>query len=416
MELLNFYLESIFYFLEVPTANDICSPDGNITSLCKSTINFTMTYCLVLSVFLLYFSKKLRSGVKFLTFSVISITSCFYFADSILKKISNPASYGLDGFVTSYYFWLFLITTLLLLGLFYYENRIRFFKLAAIASLIAIIMLSFWGRGTYEQYYVLSGYFGQEYDLFELFKSETFRIILWFFFATTIFGLLLVAYEWIVSGNLVPNLFFRGYKVFLVMSLMLTFSLLSLPIGDFLNEKDVQKAKDFINDIKKDVDKFYLENGEYPKFISDFINEEKENPFLLKRHEYFTLGVRGTYYFSRADKYCFIFQNPSADFGYYSITSNREWRQYSDNKDFGNVYLSMCDESLENEETLFSDHFGMPYADDELTKIYYEFNSPDNIPHSKESTRIIHEKIMKYGKEVDPKIFDYYKDNISGQE
>lgn len=414
MDLLGFYLESIFYFFEFPTASDICVDSGNITYLCKSVINFTLVYFCVMLAFSIYLGRNLQAGVKFLLYSILAIITCFFFADKILTKIANPATFGMELFVVSFYFWGFLISLALLSALFYYEKRVKILIPALAITLFSIFLFSLFGRGTYEQYLVLTGSINGEYTIENFLYSDLARMIISFFAVTLFYGLFLLAYHWIKKGEILPKLFFRGFPLSIIISLLTLFSLVSLPVGDVINESDVANAKNYIDEIKKNVDKYYLENDEYPRFISDYIDDsEQENPWLLKRQEYFTMGVRGTYYFSRAHKYCFIFQNPASDFSYFSMTSSRGWNKYNDNERFGNVYLEMCDEGQENEEELFAGHLGLRSPDDPLTSIYYDFNSPDLVPESKEATTILHEKIKEYGDKVDPEIFKYYKDNIS---
>ena len=174
-----------------------------------------------------------------------------------------------------------------------------------------------------------------------------------------------------------------------------------------INKYDVADAKSFINEIKKEVDKYYLENGEYPKFVGNLINEQEENPFLLARHEYFTMGIRGTYYFSRPDKYCFVFQNPSKDFGYYSTTSSKEWRYTKITSDFTDAYVRMCDEEYESYEQLLTGHLGLDSEFNVIDKIAYDYNAPVQAEMSKKATQLLHEKILEEGYK-NPEIFRFY--------
>lgn len=416
MELLKFYLESIFYLVEFPTASSICSQSGNITDLCNGVINFTLFYSLALVVATVLMAKDLSKALRFLLFAIISIVLVFFFADRILVKISNPATFGMEPFIICFYFWAFLISEALVACLLYYEKRARVIVPMIGISLVFIFMFALFGRGTYEQYLILTGSFGDGYDIDYFLNSDIAKIILMLFAFTLIQSLLALAYKWVKTGIVSPDIFFRSYPIFFVVTILSFTSLLSLPVGDFVNESDVAEAKEYIDELKKDVDKYYLENGEYPKFIEDYVkNMGDDNPWLLKRHEYFTMGIRGTYYFSRPQKYCFIFQNPSSDFSYYTMTSSRDWNKFSETSGFDNVYLTMCDEEQEDESTLFANHFGMPTPDDPLTNLEVEFNALEKVPESKEATTVLHERIIEKAKE-EPEILEYYKDNIGGSQ
>lgn len=409
MELLSFYLESIFYFLEFPTASDICKAGNDITYSCTSVINFTLTYSAILIIFTIFISKNLKSGFKFLIFSLISIISIFIIANIILLKLASQAIYGLESFIIVFYFWIFAIFSLHLASLFFFEKKRKLISSALIITILAIIACALFGRGTAEQYVSIIGGFGELYELGYFADSDIFKLIVIISAITLMFSLLHLATTWIKESIISPITFFRNFPILIIFVILIATITISIPLGDLINKRDISAAQRYIETIQKKVDKYHLENGEYPKFIADMIDEEADNPWLLKRHEYFTLGIRGTYYFSRAQKYCFLFQNPSANFGYHSLTSTRGWHKYSETNSFGNVYLSMCDEAYENEETLFADHFGMDSLNDDLFGLSYQFNSPNNLPETRAASPILHNKIIDYGNNVDPDVFKYYR-------
>jgi len=191
----------------------------------------------------------------------------------------------------------------------------------------------------------------------------------------------------------------------------LTLPVASIFIGEKFNGKDVKEAQDYIDIVARRVNKFYYENGEYPKFIENML-PDGASPRLLKRHEFFTGGVRGTYYFSRKEKYCFIFQNPTRKFGYYSKTSEHDWRFTQETGEFDDVYINLCDESLTTYEDLISNHLGVSKGDDYVDQIK-SISGEIYVPaESKKATGILEQKLDEAGK-IDPNIFNHYNDAFS---
>jgi len=193
----------------------------------------------------------------------------------------------------------------------------------------------------------------------------SFKLICAFTILALLAGFIRFLEHWVKSGEFKFSYFSKTLHRLFLFSAMFFISALSIPLGEFYNEKDVKNARNYIDNIKKKVDKYYYENGEYPKFIEQFL-PEGESPKLLERHEFFTYGVRGTYYFSRAEKYCFLFQNPNRDFGYYSLTSERDWRFSRNSDSYDNVFINLCDESMKSYESLISQHLGLGSDEDKL--------------------------------------------------
>ncbi len=414
MELLNFYFQSIFYFFEIPDTSQVCASGSSITYLCKSILNFSATYSFIMLLFVLFLAKDLNKSFKFLTFAILQIVVCFFFADKILSKISNPATYGMEPLIISFYSWTFIMSFLVMFGLFYQNFRKRFLIIAVLTTVIFSALFGLFGRGTYEQFIIVTGSLGNVHTLESIMRSEIIIVGFWFLISSIAISLYKLAYTWVKDAKLLPEVFFDSIIYAVIFCLILPITLISLPIGSAVNKSDIEAAKVYIAKIKDKADRYYLENGEYPKFVGDIVEKlEDDNPWLLKRHEYFTLGVRGTYYFSRAEKYCFIFQNPSSDFSYFSMTNMRGWNKYSETKSFDDSYLAMCDEVYENEETLVADHLGMESPDDRLRSLSFDLNQPNTIPQSRESTTILHDRIMKYGEE-DTDVFNYYRNNYEG--
>ena len=219
MDLLIFYIDSIFYFLEFPTASEICTDDGGIIHMCKSTINFVSFYpicLLIISVGLA--SKSFGSALKFFCFGLLSSIISFYFADRILSKITSPASYHIEDFFFSFYIWSFLITNLLIASCLYFEKFRKFIFIGLVLTIVSIILFSIYGRGTFEQFLVIKGVEAETYGFKELFSSELVKLVAFYFCFCLIYALLSLTAKWIKDAEIVPYLFFRNFISFAVFS------------------------------------------------------------------------------------------------------------------------------------------------------------------------------------------------------
>jgi hypothetical protein len=406
MELFEYYITSIFYFLEFPKAEALCLQDSSIKEYCDATLQM-LNYSNIIAIILLIISA---SRVKFLSKAIIFypvfLIASFYIADISLKTISKTEFFGLENFVialASYSFFIILLFSICILFR-HFEKPATF--LAGVISIIFIFVLAYLGRGTFEQYILLAGNSFKDITLNGLLLSYLFQLFIFILLTTIFFSLIDLAVEYIKLGHVHPRFFFLKYIYFFIFSLFISLLLISLPLGNYYNDKDVKEAKSFINSIKEQIDIYYLEYGEYPRIIEDYLPED-ENPRLLKRHEFYTMGIRGTYYFSRPEKYCFVFQNPDYDFGYYSLTSNRDWAYSASTDDFENLYISLCDETQESYESLMAGHLNLKNPDDELGKLLIQFNALNTPASSEASSDALHRKILEVGKE-NPEVFRYF--------
>ncbi len=408
MELLKYYIIKIFEFLSFPDAKEICGHSPDFSSDCSLILNFAFYFTPIILLINLFIFSNIRLGLKFLIFSISAIISLFFFSDRALNRISDASNYGFENFIILFNLWCFLAFCLLVLANIFYHKRTGFFYAIFIISALFSFLFILFGRGALEHIGTLSGTIFREFSISNLYKSFLFKEILLFFIFSAIYGFIVLILHWVKTGLIIPNLFFSRLYIFSIFFVASVILLISIPFGILVNNQDVNYAKNYIGDIKTKIDKYYYENGEFPKVLDDFLDIKKENPFLLERHEYYSYGIRGTYYFSRDDKYCIIFQNPAINFGYYSITNLRDWQFTSNQDSFDNVFINACDETSEDTEGLVSGYLGMATPDDYLNSSAIEFNIPNVPPVSKKSTEILHEKIIDYGKK-DPSIFRYYR-------
>lgn len=406
MELLKFYFLNIFYYISFPKASEVCSEAESIEAYCNAIISSAFYSPLLILFGLVIISLKPKKFIRKLAFLASFFLSIFIISDALLKDISDPTKYGLENYFIVYYFWAFILFNITAISaLFRYNKKLLISSI--IFTLIISILLGFLSRGTFEANAALIGSYQIEGEFGNLFKAYNF--IIWKVFAAFILSCSLVnlASGWVLKGEVKPKEFFKNLLLIFVLLPIIYLNLISLPIGNYFNKKDVSEAIDFIDKIKENVDKYYLENGEYPKVVVDYIEGKASDPWLLKRHEYFSLDIKGAYYFSRPKKYCFIFQNPNKDFGYYSLTSTRDWRYNEDVKGFEDVYLKLCDETDQSLENLVAGQIGLKDPDDLIGKMAIETNTLLSPAISKTISGDLHEKIIEYG-DKDPEIYRYY--------
>jgi|GEM_PF-6179088 len=388
---------------------EICSDSESLKNSCIAITAFSFLYFLVALALLLFFSFKPKNLIKKTLFLIASVIALFLFADLALKQLTHPNTWGLDLFIISYYFWCFLVITVFVFALLFpYRQKMVIIALLGI-TLVLTVFFGFWGRGTEEMLSPIFGLFFYEKTFSSFTMGFTYKLVVFTLLSAFVYSLVFQAIYWVQTSNVDIKLFFQPYYSALKFMPILLVPTLSYFIGSYVNERDVSAAKSFIWQVKSKTDKYYLENGEYPRVIEAFINsKETETPWLLKRHEYFSYDIPGTYYFSRADKYCFIFQNPNKDFGYYSITSTRDWRYIEEKDSFDNLYLELCDETQNSSEDLIAGRMGLEGTNDFLGELGIEMNKHIVPAISRETDRILHNKIIDYGKTQDPTIFKYY--------
>lgn len=406
MELLKFYFLNIFYYLSFPEVSEVCSEAESIKAYCSSIISFAFYSPLLILFGFIIISLRPKEFIRKLIFLASFFLSIFIISDALLKDISDPTKYGLENYFIVYYLWAFALFNITVISvLFGYRKKLIISSI--IFTLAFSILLGFLSRGAFEANATLIGAYQLEGSSESLFKAYNF--VIWKIFAAYIlsYALLDLGLSWVLKGEVIAKKFFINLLIILSLLPIIYLNLISLPIGQYINKKDVSEAKIFIDGIKKNVDKYYLENGEYPKVIVDYIEGKQSKPWLLKRHEYFSLDITGAYYFSRPKKYCFIFQNPNKDFGYYSLTSTRGWRYNKNVKDFDDVYLKLCDETDQSLENLVAGQIGLKDPDDLLGKMAIETNTLLSPAISKTISGDLHDKIMEYGDE-NPEIYRYY--------
>jgi hypothetical protein len=395
MNLLFFYLEQIFLSFSFPLPSQICSGDQTMLPMCKASVSFALiSGLLILITLTIIIIRSFKLNFKFIPSLVFLLLLSFFLADYSVKQIQNPVVFGIEWFVLLYYLWCFILTLIFLLNLYFPKSFKKTLFSAIILTLIFTFLFAYKGRGNVEQITILIGGLLAEFSISYLLLSSSAKFIIGLFLVTIIFSLVETIAVWIKTGDAKFKNFLTSLKIFSAYLIIIILPAISIPIGEYFNKQDVKDAKEFIDNVKIKADKFYFENGEYPKFIEDMLPSEK-SPRILARHEYFTQGIRGTYYFSREDKYCFLFQNPNRKFGYYSITSERGWRFSRDNRDYASSFIALCDESNKSADSLISNHLGVESEDEMVNRIAADIGaaSPNILPLTPVTSQKLKEKM-----------------------
>jgi hypothetical protein len=416
MDLLKYYFFTLFPDLYLPTPTEICADGGQIKSYCFGLLyglNFFVIAAIILPLALSVF-KKFKLSIKCFLFLLPIATLGFWVIDYILKQLSEVANFGSDAFVVTFYLWWFFAILCFYFTIIFpnsaYLSRKKTILIFFVGTILATISFVFTGRGTIEHITPLIGGLLAKFTLEFLYLSFIAKIITIFFVFGFVFWLSKFLYFWVVTG--VFNKLDLKATSFLVIifSIISLWPIASLPFGEYINKKDVESAQKFIDEIIKKTTKKKFENGEYPKVISDMFEVKSDYPKLLKRHDYLSFGTKGSYYFSRKDKFCFVFQNPARKLGYYSITSTKpNWKFSSYKGSLEEEYINVCDEQYAGSDNIIGGSLGLtdPYSEIEemAAKVGAETRKP---AITLKANQVLKTILDEYGKK-DPTIFDQPK-------
>ena len=372
--------------------SEVCGGDETMIPICVSAVSFAAIYGLLAIIFsAVILFKNYRKNFIYIPSIIISILLVFFLADYAIKQIQSPIKFGIEWFVLSYYLWCLAIVSLFIMNVLFYKNTKRLLIANMLLAIIFTAVLAYTGRGNIEQITPLLGGLLAKFSWKFLWLSDNFKLLCLLFCLAFLYGFCSVISSWIKTGEAKFGIILKPVKLFFVYVIFILIPITSIPIGEYFNKADISSAKNFIDKVKTDVDKYYYENGEYPKFIEKML-PSGASPNILARHEYFTAGIRGTYYFSREDKYCFLFQNPTRKFGYYSITSERGWRFSRDTRDYGESFIALCDESNKSSDSIISNHLGIESEDEMVNRIAADVGAG---PSKSPLTPITTQKIME---------------------
>lgn len=408
MDLINFYFAVIFGGHGLPYPADVCADGQQIKNYCSGLLIGLNTVCVItiVSLIALLCVKRFKCAAKAFGLSLILLPLAFITVDYILKQLSDVANFGNDWFVISFYLWCFVAIAAFLKAIFFCRGKLYTLIFLA-TTIIATVIFAYTGRGTIEHITPIIGGLLAEVTFDYLSLSFVAKLIAAFFAIGLGAWILIFVCKWVKTGELKSYGLGRIAALTLAFSLISLISVASLPFGEKFNEKDLREAETFIDEITKSVTKYKLENGEYPKTISPLLVINDNYPKLLARHDYLSYGATGAYYFSRKDKYCFVFQNPARKLGYHSKTSSRnKWRFSSYKGSLEEEYINVCDEQMAGSDNIIGGSLGLTDPYSEIEEMAAQVGAETQKPAiSLKASQALKDVINEYGKE-DPTIFD----------
>ena len=306
----------------------------------------------------------------------------FYLAENL--AIYDTISYktaGSEKFIQEFYQFFAVMISILFTCLLYRKLWFIGYFIAIIISIRAIFQFGETGRGRFDHIDYLIGGSLQELSLYAIGLSDMLEIIFYLTIFIFSFCFLHQITFWVKYGKFTGG----SVKKFIV-KIMLFYALLllpiaSLPLGFAKNKQDVEQAQKYIENIAEYADSYHILNEEYPRQITEYMESiEDTTPLLLQIHDYLSRSfhdyiasdLKGSFYLSRPQKYCFVFLNASYPYGYYSTTSDRGWQFYQTTDSLEHIYPDVCDEPKEASSIeLLSEHLGLKTADDPLAEIEF---------------------------------------------
>lgn len=341
----------IYYYLMFDISR-LCTPlneNDKIAEYCPYVLNsyylFYTLYALIAlkTAVLVMWWRAHRARVFWV--GIFTLLFAMRFHAMLLAEILDPRIYTFEPMIVlSYVFMLVLIGLTFLWWAFPAKSRLLT-RIALITAVISIPLFAVTGRGSIEHAYMYVGGFPWQISIAAFSLSRLLWLVAVTLFCGFIYWLVRCVAVWIRDGDAAQM---RTRTILPSVAMMLTaivVSSLSYPLGLWFAARDVNDAKTFIADLIKEAKVYKERHGDYPKDIAPFATVMlHEKPRLLNRYEYLAMGYPGSYYFSRESKFCFVFQDPSKPYGYFSITSERDWKYIDEKATLEESYLSVCDD------------------------------------------------------------------------
>lgn len=328
---------------------------------------------------------------------------------TVLAQLAWQAEMAaIQTFTYEYYYaalYLWMAALLWLFVLYLALGAPRVLHAALVLTLIFTAIAVVEGRGSSEHVVSLIGLSFQEPSLRALLRSTLLYLPVAMLSLALAVGLLRVLWHWINRGGLALAAFSKPLQyagIWVVVSLL---PLVSIPLGEQLNEQDVEAALRYVEQQAVLAEEHRIETGEYPRDIRMVAHKDAEKPRLVRIYEYYSNNIEGAYYLSRAKKYCFIVHNPGKDFGYFTLTSDQEdWSYYNNVPSLEEHYAEVCGErGLKSHESLMANYLGLHHSEDRYGKISIDLDRVIRPAMTAASTGELKEELGKLG-EQDPSI------------
>ncbi len=358
----------LFYLLLLQTLWGSCEQAADL-ELCHFGRNTHIVFYTLITLSFLMFPVAIAlrfSMWKWLTLSLLGAMSFYAGLTNFSAYISDVRIYSYEPFFALASYYLPLLILLFTASLLFIGKRRLLIILSAVAAVCFIIAAALTGRGTTWHYSLL---LGLPVDNLLLWQHNTLvQLGLVFLAIATVYYLLHGVISWVKTGFWQAPLKHPLF-VFILFSLLLASSLLSLPLGSALHQRDISAAQAYLEGLSPKLEEYRKQHAEYPMSIAEII-EKDTLPRLLARHDEILFGGKGNFYLSRPDFYCVVFHDPSSNYGYFSKTVDRDWRYSHKGQSFAQHFAAMCDAEKPT-QNLIAGHLGLEGTDDPLAGIHY---------------------------------------------
>lgn len=326
------------------------SPEEEISYYCPYVLStyyfFYTVYVLAIITGVLgslyWHGHRLKIGLISLGSLVVGMN----FHQFALNELADPRIASFEPLIVGSYVWLLASVIITLLYWAYPQLAQRWWRAMAGITLLASLFLAITGRGSMEHVYTLVGGLPWQISIAAYSLSKCLWLLLMLALTGIIIFIIHAITTWIQRGQVMPSHYsylWRGWRM--VFCGFAVAGVISYPAGLLLARHDVNASKAYIGKLMEQARTYKEKEGKFPVEITPFTaGLQDETPRLLKRYEYLAMGFPGSYYFSREAKFCFVFQDPSKPYGYYSITSDRDWKFMDEQSSLENTFLSVCDD------------------------------------------------------------------------
>lgn len=288
-------------------------------------------------------------------------------------ELNQIQTYSYEVFIVGFYNWMAWMAMAFAACLMWPKQQVHILRGMAALTLVMTAVFAFKGRGSTEHINPIAGGLLVERSLAMAKEGMLIRLCLAILAAGIVVVPLRMIAQWVARGKVDLSVGKRQLKLtglFLGVALL---PVLSLPVGIWLNGRDVQEARAYVNTFVPALEAYHKEHKEYPDVLGKIGAKLEDVPRLLAIYDYIAYGTKGGFYLARPEKFCFIFPNPGQDFGYWSLTSMRPWRLSKPEGSLEESYETVCDEDQEDvQQALIAGHLGIPDANDPLTALGVE--------------------------------------------
>ena len=382
-----------------PVAALMCG-GGEFSALCQNLYLFYFYYYAAITVLYVGAVLVFRDFWRPTVLLLLTGAGCYFIQAFTFEELKAVQTYSYEVFIIAFYHWALWMVILLAAACMLPRQRKIITLITLLLTVACTVLFTIQGRGSVEHITPLLGGLLADISWDMLGLSVLAKLLVMLMVgAVLIYPLLAMLAIWVRHGKVTWRVWPRGVVYGVVYSIIALIPITSIPAGMQLNNKDIDEAKQFVDQLLPQIEEYQKEHKEYPQDLSQVVDlEAMETPRLLDIYEYIAYGTEGAYYLSRPEKYCIIFQNPGKDFGYYSLTSDRKWKFFSERQSLARAYETICDESGNlKDESLIAGHLGLPNPDDPLAALGAEVGDVVQPAMTQGATPLLEKQIHELG-------------------